>query len=44
MAIEEHYKYPVNIVNGDIQQQRFEDIGKYQCSDPQLLSMIQWHI
>ena len=33
---------PVNVVNEDIQQQRFEDIAKYQYSDPQLLPMINY--
>ena len=32
----------MNIVDEDIQQQRFEDIAKYQCSDPQLLPMIDY--
>jgi hypothetical protein len=32
----------MGIVDEHIQQQRFEDIAKYQCSDPQLSPMIDY--
>ena len=34
--------YPVNIIIEDTQHHRFEDIAKYQCSDSQLLPMINY--